>query len=82
MLFLLEPYKFVKEVLNEKNGLERRGKVVKEVARVRLGERDNREVVKNVFRKLIRLHKAVHKNKCKHVENFLKRIGFYDFVNM
>ena len=80
-MFLLEPYKFVKEILDEKSGLGLRGKIVKEVVRMGLGEKNNREVVKNVLRKLIRLHQAVHKNGCKHVENFLNKIGFYEFAN-
>jgi hypothetical protein len=34
-----------------------------------------KHTVKNIFRKLIRLHKMLHKN-CNHIDIFLEKIGF------
>lgn len=35
--------------------------------------------IKETFKKLVRVHKALHKGGCNHVEKFLEKIGFYDF---
>ncbi len=34
-----------------------------------------RDWIKNLFKKLLRLHKLMHKN-CRHIEKFLEILGF------